>query len=50
MNDRDILRHARLYRHNPAKLHASLAASRVERSPKCNKDYGAAATGTTPAV
>jgi hypothetical protein len=36
------------YRSNPAKLHAWLAASRVERSPKRNKDGGGAAVGTTP--
>ena len=29
-----------LYRSNPAKLHAWLAASRVERSPKRKKDDG----------
>ncbi|MES2440922.1 MAG: hypothetical protein V4584_17790 [Verrucomicrobiota bacterium] len=38
-----------LYRRNPAKLHAWLAASRVERSPKRKKDDGDAAGGTTPA-
>jgi hypothetical protein len=37
-----------LYRRNPAKLHAWLAASRVERSPKRNKGDGNAADGTTP--
>ena len=38
-----------LYRSNPAKLHAWLAAARVERSPKRKKDDGtAAADGTTP--
>lgn len=37
-----------LYRSNPAKLHAWLAASRVERSPKRKKDEGNAADGTTP--
>jgi hypothetical protein len=39
-----------LYRRNPAKLHAWLAASRVERSPQRNKDDGDAADGTTPAA
>ena len=38
-----------LYRRNPAKLHAWLAASRVERSPKRNKDDGAATDTTPPA-
>ncbi|MGL4401911.1 MAG: hypothetical protein ACRCXD_18780 [Luteolibacter sp.] len=37
-----------LYRRNPAKLHAWLAASRVERSPKRKKDDGDAPDGTTP--
>ncbi len=37
-----------LYRSNPAKLHAWLAASRVERSPKRKKDDGAAAGDTAP--
>jgi hypothetical protein len=36
-----------LYRRNPAKLHAWLAASRVERSPKRKKNDDAA-DGTTP--
>jgi hypothetical protein len=39
-----------LYRGNPAKLHAWLAASRVERSPKRKKDNGDATEGTTPAA
>ena len=38
-----------LYRSNPAKLHAWLAASRVERSPKRKKEGYAAAVGTAPA-
>ena len=37
-----------LYRRNPAKLHAWLAASRVERSPKRKKDDGNPAVGTAP--
>jgi hypothetical protein len=37
-----------LYRRNPAKLHAWLAASRVERSPKRNKAEETPAAGTTP--
>ena len=38
-----------LYRRNPAKLHAWLAASRVQRSPKRkNDDDGDATDGTTP--
>ena len=37
-----------LYRRHPAKLHAWLAASRVERSPKRNKIEETPATGTTP--
>ena len=37
-----------LYRRNPAKLHAWLAASRVERSPNRKKDNGDATDGTTP--
>jgi hypothetical protein len=37
-----------LYRGNPAKLHAWLAASRVERSPKRKKGDGDAADITTP--
>lgn len=37
-----------LYRRNPAKLHAWLAAFRVERGPKPKKDAGDAADGTTP--
>ena len=36
-----------LYRRTPAKLHAWLIASRVERSPKSKKDDGDA-VGTTP--
>ena len=39
-----------LYRSNPAKLHAWLAASRVERSPQRNKDNGTPTVGTTPAT
>ena len=37
-----------LYRRHPAKLHAWLAASRVERSPKRNKIEETPAAGTTP--
>jgi hypothetical protein len=37
-----------LYRSNPAKLHAWLAASRVERSPKRKKAEETPAAGTTP--
>ena len=36
-----------LYRRNPAKLHAWLAASRVERSPQRNKDSGTPTVATT---
>ena len=36
------------YRRNSAKLHAWLAASCLERSPKRNKEDGAAAGDTTP--
>ncbi len=37
-----------LYRRHPAKLHAWLAASRVERSPQRNKDNGNPTVATTP--
>ena len=37
-----------LYRRHPAKLHAWLAASRVERSPQRTKDTGTPAAAATP--